>query len=195
MPRTLGAVFLIIPLAMLLLPMAPATGQDESTQAPGWDVEKENAEDLLSEEFPALADSERVQYTAVGLALVQTINAGDEETYRQLFTDEGWESAIDWWRDMFALQKEKFGLIERAYEPRRGYIRVGKLAYLGEVKDGATMLVTFEEPKGGALNFKLDESGKIIQTDVFIHTNFAISEPEELPLIYALKDSARVSKE
>jgi hypothetical protein len=195
MPRTLFAVPLLFPIMTLFLPIATATGQEESTQTPSWDVERESAEELLSAEFPALSDSERVQYTAVGLALVQTINAGDEETYRQLFTDEGWESAIDWWREMFALQKEKFGLIEKAYEPCRGYIRVGKLAYLGEVKDGVTMLVIFEEPKGGALNFRLDESGKITQTDVFIHTSFTASEPEELKPIYALKDSTRESKE
>lgn len=193
MARVLCGLFLLISLATHGLPIAIATAQEETP--PGWDVEKEGAGEAPDGEFPALSDSERVRYKTVARVLVEAINTGDVETYRQLFSDAGWDSASQWWRDMFALQKEKFGLIEKAYEPRRGYIQVGKLAYLGEVTDGATMLVTFEESKGGALNFQLDDSGKIIQTDVFIHTSFTLTEPEEALLIYSLKDSTRGPKE
>lgn len=186
-------LLLVISLTIPGLSAGIAIAQENAP--PGWGAKKEGAEEPSGEEFPALSDSERVRYRDVALALVEAINSDNVELYRQLFTEEGWSSAGPWWQDMFALQKEKFGLIERAYEPHRGYIRVGKLAYLGEVTDGATMLVTFEEPKGGALNFKLDGSGKIVQTDVFIHSSFALDEPKDVPLIYSLRDSVQGSKE
>jgi len=132
---------------------------------------------------PGLTEAQQRRYNAVGLALVKAINAGDTASYRALFTDEGWSSAIDWWRDMFARQTKLFGRIEKAWAPIRGVVVVGKIGVRGD-GNGAGMLVKFEQPAGGLLTFTLDDTDRISATNVFVKEELGYAEPEGLTLLY-----------
>ena len=77
---------------------------------------------------------------------------------------------------MFEEQLELFGKIEKAYAPQRGFTRVGKIGVRGsEEHGGATFIIKFEEPIGGALTFRLDDKGQIVATDVFIKREIGTS--------------------
>jgi len=140
-------------------------------------------------EFPPFTETEQNRYNAIARTLVESINRGDRETYRGLFTDAGWEQSIDWWHDMFAAQTARFGKIAKAWAPQRGIVRAGKLG-AGNDWGGAALMVHFEEPVGGVLTIHLDDSGKIARTDVFIQRGLGAQEPEGIELIYRLGENS-----
>lgn len=108
------------------------------------------------------------QYLAVAREFVRSLNANDMTAYRKLFTDAGWTESIDWFRDGFLIQRQKFGPIVRAYPPQQGPVRMGKFGWQGTWDGGANFVVIFEKNIGGALNIVLDDQGRIAHTDVFI---------------------------
>jgi len=168
------------------VPCVPAIFGQSPERWPGSSGGKDEAERLLAEEIPPLSESDQRRYDEVALALVKAINSRDRETYRGLHTEEGWSTAIDWWRELFAGQIERFGKIEKAWAPGRGFIRIGKMGVRGTEGDGATFLVKFEEPVGGALTFELNEAGKIVATDVFVKKELGYYEPDGVVLIFNL---------
>lgn len=117
-----------------------------------------------------LTKEEQTRYDAVAAALVKAMNAEDRKAYRALHTDEAWESTIDWWRDMFAAQRAKFGPIVLAYPCTRETLRFGKMGFRGE---GTTFVAIFEEKVGGAFSFEINADNKITSTSVFIKEEMA----------------------
>lgn len=115
-----------------------------------------------------LSQQEQARYDAVALALTRALNAEDNAAYRALHTDAGWNEAIDWWRDMFAAQRARFGPIVRVYPCVRGVVRFGRMGYRGDLPSGATFVVRFEETCGGALSIQINAEGKIEKSSVFI---------------------------
>jgi len=165
---------------------APAAIAAPGEQEPSGRSSDRSAADTApkrSMDGPGLTEAMQKRYNAVGLALVKAINAGDKSAYRALFTDEGWDSAMEWWRDMFAVQVKRFGRIEKAWAPTRGVIVVGRIGVSGQ-GDGAGMLVRFEEPAGGLLTFTLDDTDHIVATTVFIKEELGHAEPEGLSLLF-----------
>ncbi len=156
--------------------------------AGGWQTQSEESPADLAEAQP-LSDAERARYSQVATELVRAINDENREAYRALHTDEAWESAIPWWRDMFPLQISRFGRIAKAYAPVRGMIRFGGMGFQGGEGEMATVVVRFEEPTGGALSFEIDDANKITKTSVFIKEELAHYSPEgkDAELIYELK--------
>lgn len=137
-----------------------------------------------------MTQAELDRYARVAVALVTAINAEDRAAYRELHTDEGWRTAIDWWQNMFAMQTSKFGRIDRAWPPTRGVVRVGGLGFRGNEGDaGATVMVRFEDGVGGALTFVLDEHDKIASTSVFIKEELGHYAPDGVQPIYPTADS------
>jgi thiol-disulfide isomerase/thioredoxin len=135
-----------------------------------------------------LTGDELVRYTLVGQKLVKAINSEDREAYRALFTDEAWESAIPWWREMFSSQISSFGRIETAFSPRRGTVRIGeKMSYSAESENGATLMVRFEEQAGGALTFELNADNLIISSNVYISREMAQYNDSSAAPIFQLK--------
>lgn len=134
--------------------------------------------------LPPLTKEEQVRYDAVAAALVTAINAEDRKAYRALHTDEAWESAIDWWRDMFAVQRAKFGPMVKAYPCTRETLRFGKMGFRGE---GTSFVVIFEEKVGAALSFELNVDNKITRTSVFIKEELRSYEAGEVKPIYEKK--------
>lgn len=146
----------------------------------------ESAEQIEKDVKP-LTDAERERYKQVAVALVTAINAEDRNAYRALHTDKGWNTAIDWWKNMFALQTSKWGRINRAWPPTRGIVRVGGLGFRGdEGASGATVMIHFEDGPGGALTFSLDPSGKIDHTSVFLKEELGHYAPAGVKPIYEL---------
>jgi hypothetical protein len=135
-------------------------------------------------EVPQLEPELQRRYDAVAAALVTAINARDAESYRALHTDAAWETAIPWWREMFPEQLEAFGGIVRAWAPRRGLIKLGKVGFRGDEGNGATFVVRFEEPAGGALSFELNADGKIVRTSVMIGRQLGLYEADDAEPIY-----------
>ncbi len=182
-PKSLAVFAAILTLLGTCLPAAAAPPDNDKPS--GWSADPNAGEAAPkgSMEAPGLTAAEQKRYDAVGLALVKTLNAGDKEAYRKLFTDEAWGSAIPWWRDMFAVQMKRFGKIEKAWAPKRGIIVVGKIGVNGE-GEGAGMLVKFEEPAGGLLTFTLDDHDRIAATRVFVKEELGYAEPEGIPLLY-----------
>jgi len=164
------------PVAMAAFEEQNPSGRSSDPNAPG-------AAPKRSMDGPELTEAQQKRYNAVGLALIRAIDAGDKSAYRALFTDEGWNSAMEWWRDMFAVQIKRFGGIEKAWAPTRGVIVVGRIGVSGR-GDGAGMLVKFEEPAGGLLTFTLDDTDRIVATNVFIKEELGQAEPEGLSLLY-----------
>lgn len=129
--------------------------------------------DSTKPEPKPLTREEQLRYNRVARMLVEAINSKDKKTYRGLHTDEGWAGAIDWWQDMFARQTMRFGKIERAYAPRRGITRVGKMGFGGDARNGASFLAIFEDQVGGIFSFELNDEDKIRHTSVFIKEELA----------------------
>lgn len=172
---------------LLLTTLSNAWAQEKPD---GWsgngeaDVEEKS---LQGQDVTPLTETEQERYDGVARTLVEAINSGNEKKYRALFTDEGWNSSIDWWRDMFSAQISSFGKIEKAWSPRRGIVQVGTLG-AGSEWGGARFLVKFEEPTGGVLTILLNDQDKITRTDVFIHRGLGYQDPSEGELIYTLID-------
>lgn len=134
--------------------------------------------------LPPLTKEEQVRYDRVAAALVTAINAEDRKAYRALHTDEAWESAIDWWRDMFAAQCAKFGPMVKAYPCTRETLRFGKMGFRGE---GTSFVAIFEEKVGAALTFELNADNKITRTSVFIKEELRHYEAGDAKPIYEKK--------
>ena len=187
MTRVFARPAAILAALLICIGFCPQTtvAAPEEEKPSGWssDPNAGDAAPKKSMEAPGLSAEQQKRYDAVGLALVKAINAGDKEAYRKLFTDEAWDSAIPWWRDMFAVQVKRFGRIEKAWAPKRGIIVVGKIGVNGE-GEGAGMLVKFEEPAGGLLTFTLDDKDRIAATRVFVKEELGYAEPEGIPLLY-----------
>ncbi len=132
----------------------------------------------------ALSPKEQQRYDQVAIALLQAIKADDKAAYRALHSDEGWNTAIDWWQAMFVRQRARFGPITRAYPGVRGMIRFSKFAYESELADGASFVILFEEKVGGVLTFRLDEAGKIAATSVFIKEELREYAPDGVKPIF-----------
>ncbi len=150
------------------------------------EVARRRAAEAARPVAPAPAAGRDDPYVRVGIALVECINAGEteRESYRALFTDAGWEGSIDWWHNMFRVQREKFGSIRLAYAPSPGEKRLGRMAYSAGQEGGRTRMVLFDEPVGGALTFELSAEGKIVKSNVFISQQMALYEGEEKDVIF-----------
>lgn len=162
----------------------------ESSDRPQMNFESDPAaasRDALATGAEPLSQTDRERYTRVGVALVTAINAEDRDAYRALHSDEGWNTAIDWWQNMFAMQTGRWGRIDRAWPPTRGVIRVGGMGFRGsEGEGGATVMIRFEEGVGGALTFALDENDKIRSTSVFIKEELGQYAPADATPVYEL---------
>lgn len=134
--------------------------------------------------LPPLTKEEQARYDAVATKLVTAINAEDRNAFRALHTDEAWEAAIDWWRDMFAVQRAKFGPIVKAYPCTRETLRFGKMGFRGE---GTSFVAIFEEKVGAALTFELNADNKITSTSVFIKEELRSYEAGDVKPIYEKK--------
>jgi hypothetical protein len=186
MTPTLTILLALLPL-MLPNPEDPPATAAEEQRPSGWEESKAEPEakpaPFEGADASDLSEKDQARYNRVARLLVEAINRGDRETYRSLFTDAGWESSIDWWRDMFVDQIENFGPIDRAWAPRPGVIRVGKLG-AGNTWGGVGILVRFEEPVGGVLTVSLDDQDRITRTDVMIHRGLAAQVPEDSEMVY-----------
>lgn len=138
--------------------------------------------------LPPLTAAEQARYDRVARTLVGSLNAHDSKTYRDLFTDEAWENAIDWYRDMFAVQLMRFGKIERAYAPNRGMIRVGKMGIGGDARGGASFVAIFEDQVGGVFSIELNDKDQIVHSSVFIKQEIAAFDGWDAKPIYELPD-------
>ena len=132
----------------------------------------------------ALTPKEQQRYDQAAVALLRAIKADDKAAYRALHSDEGWNTAIDWWQAMFVKQRARFGPITRAYPGVRGAIRFSKFAYESELESGASFVIRFEEKVGGVLTFRLDEAGKIAATSVFIKEELREYSPDGVKPIF-----------
>jgi hypothetical protein len=139
-------------------------------------------------ELPPLTAVEQARYDRVARTLVESLNAHDKKTYRSLFTDEAWGNAIDWYREMFATQLMSFGKIERAYAPRRGIVRVGKMGIGGDARGGASFVAIFEDQVGGVFSIELNDKDQIVHSSVFIKQELAAFDGWEAKPIYELPD-------
>jgi hypothetical protein len=169
----------------LILSVGFASAQEGWKRAEPEGDEKE-ADALMNEEVTQLSATDQKRYEDVALKLVLAINARDADAYRALFSDEGWDASIPWWRDMFAVQVENYGKIATAFAPARGFVQVGSLGFRGDLEGGVTFLVKFEEPMGGALTIILDESGEIFGTNVFMKQQLGLYDPENAVVLYEL---------
>lgn len=160
-------------------PMAPGAAGNKG----GSFVAKEGGA-AAAAPLPPLTEDEQARYDAVAAALVTAINAEDRKAYRALHTDEAWEAAIDWWRDMFAAQCAKYGPVVKAYPCTRETLRFGKMGFRGE---GTSFVAIFEEKVGAALTFELNADNKIISTSVFIKEELRGYEAGDLKPIYEKK--------
>lgn len=124
-------------------------------------------------ELPPLTPEEQSRYDRIAVKLIESINAHDKATYRALFTDEAWENAIDWYREMFAVQLMRFGKIERAFPPQRGKVRVGKLGIGGDARNGASFVAIFEDQIGGLFSIELNDQDQIVHSSIFIKQELA----------------------
>jgi thiol-disulfide isomerase/thioredoxin len=148
---------------------APATGKPATTDA-------------------TLTVEELARYTEVAKQLITAINNEDKQVYRALFTDDAWESAIPWFRDMFAVQISSFGRIQTAYAPRRGLVRISEqMAFRGGSDQSATIMVKFENGMGGALSFELNSENKIISSNVFIKQELSAFADRNSAPVFELK--------
>ncbi|UCG51317.1 MAG: trypsin-like serine protease [Candidatus Latescibacterota bacterium] len=150
--------------------------RDRRPQSFSFGVEKtEDTTEPVPDEQP-LTDEDSLRYTEVAKALVQAIVDGDGNAYRDLHTEQGWTNAIDWWRDMLAVQIEGYGPIVRAYPPRRGPTKLGDVVFRGDHGSGATFMVIFEKGAGAALSFELNQEDKIVKTSIFVKRELASFE-------------------
>ena len=140
------------------------------------------------DELPPLTAAEQVRYDRVARTLVTALNAHDKTTYRKLFTDDAWENAIDWYRDMFAVQLMRFGKIERAYSPSRGIVRVGKMGIGGDARNGASFVAIFEDQVGGVFSIELNDKDQIVHSSIFIKQEIAAFDGWDAKPIYELPD-------
>lgn len=139
-------------------------------------------------ELPPLSAAEQARYDRVARTLVESLNAHDTKTYRGLFTDEAWANAIDWYRDMFAVQLMRFGKIERAYAPNRGIVRVGKMGIGGDARNGASFVAIFEDQVGGVFSIELNDQDQIVHSSIFIKQEIAAFDGWDAKPIYELPD-------
>jgi hypothetical protein len=166
---------------------APPSGSADRPQLNSKSDQPAASRDALAKGAEPLSEADRERYTRVAASLVTAINAEDRVAYRALHTDEGWNTAIDWWQNMFAMQTSKWGRIDRAWPPTRGVIRVGGIGFRGdEGERGATVMIHFEEGVGGALTFALDENDKIRSTSVFIKEELGDYAPAGVTPIFEL---------
>lgn len=121
-----------------------------------------------AKEAPPLTPEEQARYDKVARLIVRHINANDAEAYRALFTDAGWETSIDWWQNMFAMQRDRFGPIVKVYKPSRSIVRLPGGMGIGPEEGCAGMVVQFEDPAGGLLSFRLNDDNKIVQTSAYV---------------------------
>jgi hypothetical protein len=154
------------------------------TSGQGWEGGKPQSKPTA----PAgqLSAADQTHYDAVATAIVAALAAGDLKALQALFTPDAWASAIDWWHAGFALQIERFGPIERAFAPRRGFIRTGETGVRGDERNGATFLVHFERA-GAALSFELNDAGKIVHSSCWVQEALLDAVPDEVPPIYPPK--------
>jgi len=164
------------PAGMGFTSVKPGSGDEEVMQDP-------------DQEVPQLSEADQKRYNEVAIKLVKAINNEDRETYRTLFSDEGWEASISWWKEMLAPQTSRYGRIARAYAPRRGFMKFGGMAFRGDRGEReATIVVHFEEPFGAALTIALDEEGLIRKTNTFAKAELAFLDPGEDKIIFQLED-------
>ncbi len=150
------------------------------------DAEPDNAHDDTNE--PAFTAEELQRYTEVATKLITTLNNEDRQAYRALFTDQAWESAIPWFREMFTTQLSSFGRIQTAYAPRRGLVRISeKMAFRGGGDKSVTIMVKFENGMGGAISFELNAGNKIVSSNVFIKQELAAFVDKTATPIFELK--------
>lgn len=133
-----------------------------------------------------LTPEEQMRYDAVARAWLTALNAEDQDAYRGLHSDEGWAKSIDWWQNMFAGQRAKFGPIVRAYPCTREVIRFGRFGFqCGDLPNAVSFVAIFEERVGGVFSFTLDAEGKIAATSVFIKEEIATYDPGPTEPIYS----------
>lgn len=163
---------------------AKTSGWQSAPSSPSSDSRKTEGR---PEDKPPLTKAEQARYDRVTRALVEALNTGDKKGYRDLFTDEGWENAIDWYRDMFAVQLMRFGKIERAFPPQRGIVRVGKMGFGGDARNGATFVAIFEDQVGGLFSIELNDQDRIVHSSVFIKHELASFSDWDVEPIYELR--------
>lgn len=152
----------------------------ETNAEPGSDEAADTNETTLTAE-------ESQRYTEVAKKLIMALNSEDKKAYRALFTDASWESAIPWFREMFATQISSFGRIKTAYAPRRGLVRVTeKMSFRGGSESSVAVMVKFENGMGGALSFELNADNKIVSSSVFIKQELAEFDDKTTQPIFEL---------
>ncbi len=128
-------------------PEVPAPAEAPATTAP---VEQP----LVQAEAPtgAFTPAQQRRYNRVGVDLVRTINTGDAEAHRALFTLVRYSALDSSWRSMFGDQTLSRGRITRAF----AFTRLDPAA-----PAGASMIVQFEQGGAGRLTLVLDEQDRI----------------------------------
>jgi len=107
-----------------------------------------------------LTEAERDRYDRVTVAFVRAVNTGDRKAYRALLTDDGWESSIPWFKDMFRVQINKFGFVETVYATTHAVHHFGGRGVGAEHMDGDAFAVDSEDPFGGVLAIELDKENQ-----------------------------------
>ncbi len=154
--------------------------------AQDWSGRPGGGEESIPEAVP-LTEEERERYSRVARKLVMYVNDENEDEYRKLFTDEGWDQAFDWFKDMFAEQITHFGRIDRAYAPQRGMFKFGSATVGGDAgESGASFVVLFEDPAGGLISFELNDDDEIIHTSVYVSAALAVFDAGDEEPIYQL---------
>lgn len=163
------------------------TSQPASRKADveGWTASPNAAGAKRASSAPStLSAEEQKRFDAVAVALLRAMKADDKSAYRELHSDAGWNSSIDWWQALFARQRANFGPLVRAYPCIRGQIRFGKYGYDPDLKDSVSFVAVFEERVAGVFSFRLNADGKIDATSVYIKEELREYHPEGVKPIW-----------